>query len=207
MGQLVAETIRLYGQRFWLVLPLGLSIALLLQLAVGHGERSWPVIVWAVSPLLTLSYVGACLIVGETRPPARAVVTALVLGTIVFAPVPLLAWLFVLPALAWLGWFGFAVPAALLEGRGPRESLRRSADLARAGLIHSVGSLATLVLVYAFTRAMLLFLLRSQSDQTERVAGFLGDLVISPILFLGAAVLYVDLKARAACEPDAPPPR
>jgi hypothetical protein len=39
-------------------------------------------------------------------------------------------------------------------------------------------------------------LLRGSGDQTERVAVILADLVISPLLFLGAALLYFDQAAR-----------
>ena len=37
------------------------------------------------------------------------------------------------------------------------------------------------------------FLLRQQADNTLRVAIFLADTVLGPLLFLGAALLYVDL--------------
>jgi len=43
---------------------------------------------------------------------------------------------------------------------------------------------------------MLVLLLRGTSDQTERVAVFLGDLVLAPLLFLGGALLYFDQEAR-----------
>ena len=40
------------------------------------------------------------------------------------------------------------------------------------------------------------FLLRAGADNTLRVAIFLADTVLWPILFLGAALLFVDLAAR-----------
>jgi hypothetical protein len=43
---------------------------------------------------------------------------------------------------------------------------------------------------------VLFLLLHTQSDQTLRVAGFLADLVLAPILFLGSALLYADQAAR-----------
>ena len=43
---------------------------------------------------------------------------------------------------------------------------------------------------------MMALLLRDTGEQTERIAVFLADLVLSPILFLGAALLYFDQKAR-----------
>jgi hypothetical protein len=39
-------------------------------------------------------------------------------------------------------------------------------------------------------------LLHTQGNQTERVAVVLADLVLSPLLFIGAALLYVDQAAR-----------
>ena len=41
VGQLVADTIRLYQRRFWRALPLGLVVAVFNQLAIGdgHGTR------------------------------------------------------------------------------------------------------------------------------------------------------------------------
>lgn len=197
-GQLVGETLRLYGRRFWLVLPLGLSVAALDAVATGRDVVGSNLVLWLGSPLVTLSYVAACALVAEARPTRRAALTALAAGVLVFAPVPLLVQLYALPAVAWLGWFGFAVPAALLERRGFVASVRRSGALARADYVHAVGSLATLILAYVVARFMLAFLLRSQSGQTERIAAFLADLVISPILFVGAALLYVDQEARVA---------
>jgi hypothetical protein len=33
-------------------------------------------------------------------------------------------------------------------------------------------------------------------DQSQTVAGILADLVLSPLVFVGAALLYVDQEAR-----------
>jgi hypothetical protein len=52
------------------------------------------------------------------------------------------------------------------------------------------------VIVFVLTRVMLAFLLREQADNTVRAAVFVADLVISPLLFLGAALLYFDQAAR-----------
>jgi len=59
-----------------------------------------------------------------------------------------------------------------------------------------VASFATLALLFGLTRLALGLLLQSQADNTVRVAVFLADVVISPLLFLGAAIVYVDLAAR-----------
>ena len=62
--------------------------------------------------------------------------------------------------------------------------------------MHAFGALAALTLVYVLTRVMLILLLRDTGDQTIRGAVFLADLVLSPLMFVGAALLYVDQAAR-----------
>jgi hypothetical protein len=111
-------------------------------------------------------------------------------------PVPLLAQLLILPAVAYLAFFGWVVPAALVERTGPGSSFRRAARLARVDYVHAAGGLATLVIVFYVVRLMLAFLLRSGGEATERAAALLADLVLSPMLFVGSALLYLDLAAR-----------
>jgi hypothetical protein len=203
VGQLVAETIRLYGARFTAVLPLGVPVVVLDQISLGHRFRTQTLILWACSPLLTASYVAACRIAAARPLGRRDAVRAFAVGLVVFAPVPLLAGLFVLPALAWLALFGLAVPAAALEGHPPRAALTRGRELGQADYVHALGSLATLVIVYGLTRFMLFLLLQTQGDAEVRIAVALADLVLSPLLFLGAALLYVDQDARRRLRPAA----
>jgi hypothetical protein len=121
---------------------------------------------------------------------------AFVIGTLVFLPVGILVWFFVLPALAWLAFAGLAVPAVLDSEVGPRDALTRAGRLSGIDYVHALGALATLVIVYFLSRSALLFLLHGQADATLRTAAFLADLVLSPIIFLGSAQLYLDQKAR-----------
>src|ERR671937_2246171 len=90
VGQLVAETIRLYGQRFWRVLPLGVGIAAVDEVAFGHNLNVATLLLWAFAPLLTLSFVAAAAIVADVRPTVRSALTALAVGLVVFAPFPIL---------------------------------------------------------------------------------------------------------------------
>jgi len=196
VGQLVAETIRFYGERFVPVLALGLSIGALDAIAVGRSLQHQTVLLWLFTPLITVSYVAACALVAEDRPPARALLVGLAVGILVWLPVPLLFRFVILPALAWLALLGLAVPAAVIERRGLVDSFRRGLELARADFVHAFGSLAALAIVYFLSRTVLLFLLRTQSDNAIRTAGFLADLVLSPLLFVGAAMLFVDQAAR-----------
>lgn len=196
MGQLVAETVRLYGARFFPVLALGLSLAALDELALGRSPKEQTVVLWLFTPLITVSYVGACALVAKDRPPPRALLVGLAVGIAVWLPVPVLLRFVILPAVGWLALLGLAVPAAVIERRGFVDSLRRGLELARADFVHAFGSLATLAIVYFLSRTVLLFLLRTQGDNAIRTAGFLADLVLSPLLFLGAAMLFVDQAAR-----------
>ena len=195
VGQLVGESIRLYGRRFWACVALGLSLAAINQISAGHRVAVQALILAAGAPFLTASYVGACAIVFPEAP--RRTWTALVAGTLVFVPAAFLSLLYVLPAVAWLAFFGFVVPAAAVEGLSFAGVWRRSLQLANADRVHALGGIATFVLVFGLTRGVLILLLRSQSDITVRAAVFLADVVISPILFLGPALLYIDQAARS----------
>jgi hypothetical protein len=146
--------------------------------------------------LLTASYIVAIVLVSAKRPAGRAIATGYGLGVLVFLPVPLLAQLLVLPAVAYLAFVGWVVPAALVERTGFLDSFRRSFQLARVDFLHAVGGLATLVIVFYVVRLMLALLLRSGGEATERAAALLADLVLSPILFVGGAILYFDQAAR-----------
>jgi hypothetical protein len=72
----------------------------------------------------------------------------------------------------------------------------RAWQLARADFLHAFGSLATLAIVVFLTQAVLAFILRGFGDAAAWVAYFLASVVVSPLLFVGAALLYVDQAAR-----------
>jgi hypothetical protein len=196
IGQLVADTIRFYGDRFFASLALGVVVAVFGQIGIGSSRDVQGTLLVLASPLFTLGYIGACVLVVGRAPTTRALLTAFVIGTAVFLPVGILVWFFVLPALAWLAYAGFTVPVVLDEGVGFRDALRRAGRLSGVDYTHALGTLATLVLVYFLSRSALLFLLHGQADATLRTAAFLADLVLSPLIFLGAAQLYLDQKAR-----------
>jgi hypothetical protein len=196
VGQLVADTIRLYQRRFGRALPLGLVVAVFDLLAVGASWNEQGIRLSIGAPVFTLAFIAACLLVLERRPTSRVFLTAFLVGVVIFIPVGLLVRLFALPALAWLAFVGLAVPAVLDEGLGFREGLRQGSRLSGAGYVHALGGLATLVLVYTISRLVLVFLLYGQADAAIRTASFLADLVLSPMIFLGSALLYLDQKAR-----------
>jgi hypothetical protein len=197
VGQLVAESIRLYGRRFWLALPLGSSVAVLEQALLEFGnEVRFLLLATVGGVLLSASYAGASALVADTRLTRKSTLVAIAAGAAAFVPFPFLVLGFILPGLAWLAFIGLVVPVAVIERTGFRAAFGRATELARADYVHALGSLATLVILYVLTRLVLILLLRESGDQTERIAIFLADLVISPLLFLGAALLYFDQAAR-----------
>jgi hypothetical protein len=199
IGQVIAESIRLYGRHFWRSLALGVGPAVLavgLTIIPGWWDLAF---VFAVgAPLMTASYIGGVLLASDRRAPRSRLLVAFVVGIAVFIPAVFLFSLLVLPAVIWFGIFGLAVPAALLEGRGYVDSVRRSFDLCRADPIHAIGTMAALVIV-SFLTATALFVLLLGAGQIARTSAAFASLVfISPLLFLGAGLLYFDQAARLA---------
>lgn len=192
VGQLIGETIRTYGERFWPALPLGLPLAVIDQVSVHRSLLVQIVVFLAAAPLMAAAYVWACVLVHRVRPTG----SAFVLAVAIYLPFPLLRALYTLPGVAWLALVGMAVPAALVEGTGLRRSLRRGLELARADYVHALGSLAALVIVVGVGEITLTALLHSMGDASQRVALALADVVLSPLLFLGGAMLYLDQVAR-----------
>jgi hypothetical protein len=192
VGQLIAESLRFYGQRFWQVLPLGVPLVALNQ--VHDVDARLAVVVAA--PFLTLAYIAATTLMTGVRPTRRSAAIALVTGIVVLIPAAALTGWFDLLAVAWLAFAGFVVPVAIAERTSFRETFVRARSLSAVDFVHALGGLAALAICYALVRLALVVLLRSQGDQAERLAGALADLVLSPLLFLGAALLYVDQRAR-----------
>ena len=71
------------------------------------------------------------MLVTGAKPTGRSVLVAYGVGVLVFLPVPLLAQLLVLPAVAYLAFFGWTVPAIVVEGRGFRRLVRALAAARR----------------------------------------------------------------------------
>ena len=193
----MAATLKVYGDNLWTSLGLGISLTLISQVNTGRETDVQVLVLAAGAPLMAASFAGASAIVGGVRPSAADAARAIVVGAIVFVPAAFLVRLFVLPAVAWLALVGLVVPVLVLERRDVRAALRRAVELGRADYVHALASLATLVILFALVRLMLALLLRDLGDAGERAALGLADLVVSPLLFLGAAVLYVDQAARA----------
>src|SRR5256885_8059163 len=97
VGQVVAETIRAYGERFWRVLPLGIPVAVVDQLSVRQAPGVQMLVYWAATPLFVAAYIRACALLLGARPNRTAVAVAVV----IYLPFPALRALFILPGIAW----------------------------------------------------------------------------------------------------------
>jgi hypothetical protein len=192
VGQLVGETIRAYGNSFLRLLPLGLPVAVADQLSIHRGSPIQALVFWAVGPFVALAYLYACSHIYRV-PMTRG---AYFLALLIYAPFPALRALFILPGIAWFAFIGLAVPASVVERLRFRDALVRGRELGLADYVHALGSLATLALVVGIAETTLTALLHSQGDSSARVALFLADVVLSPLLFLGGALLYDDQAAR-----------
>ena len=196
VGQVVAQGIELYQRNFYRALLLGIPVAVVDQLVTGLSIPEKALALVAASPFFSLAYAGACGIRQHEKPPPRAWVSAVALGVLTFLPAALFFPWFAIVSVLWLGLAGHAVPVVMAERLAPVAALRRTFVLGRSDYVHAAGSFATLAILFAITRYTLGLLLASQADAAVRVAIFLADLVMSPLLFLGASIVYVDLVAR-----------
>jgi hypothetical protein len=201
VGQLVAESIRIYGENFVRCLVVGVPPALLAFVTANVPRRTGFVLAPTLyGGLLSAAFVWACIVVLGRKPSRSRIAAAWFAGCLVFAPVPFLAVAFILPAVAWLAAVGLVVPVILVEDVPAFESTSRAWRLARADYVHALGSLATLAIVVFLSQAVLAFILRGAGGATVDVAFVLANILISPLLFIGAALLYVDQAARAELE-------
>ena len=203
VGQLVGEAIRAYGARFWPALALGVPVVVANALVWKSPSGTQRLALLPVTALLvSLSYVAAVALVLGTPLRRKHTILAYLVAVLVFLPVTLLVAIYILPGLAWLALFGLAVPAALVETLGVRAALARGVRLARADYIHVLGGIATLALVVIISQYTLYFVLREYAENTRLAAAALAALVVSPLVFLGSALLYVDQEARLRLRED-----
>jgi hypothetical protein len=201
IGQLVAESIQFYGAHFGSCLVLGVPAAVIAVAFTNVSREVQFLLAPTVSAaLISATFVWGCAIVLEASPPRRRLVAAWLMGWLVFAPVPFLVLAFVIPGLLWLAALGLVVPVLVAEELPVRSALSRAWRLARADFVHAVGSLFTLAIVVVLSQSVLVFILRGFGDAGVSVALFLASVVLSPLLFVGTALLYLDQAARAEVE-------
>jgi hypothetical protein len=211
LGELLSEAIRIYSQRPWAAIGVGLVTGGAYLLAALTPDLL-DVLVVALS--FTASYgVASRLVSGDTFPEAWAQVgvrapVLLVITFVVAVPAVIaLTYLFLLILGAlWLALMGFSVPVAMLERdpdvRNPFDriaySLLRSIRLARAEYLHALGVVAALIMIYLVLGIGLGGALVGFADNGRLIATSLVQVVLAPFFFLGLSVLYFEQRARAA---------
>lgn len=209
LGEVLAETVRLYGERFWTAAGLGVFVALTLLLGAATGNFVGFVAVFSLA--FTAAWgTAARVVAGDRFGKAWAQVALhtpvlLALTFVVSVPFALsrIDPLLLVFAVFWLGLTGFAIPVAVLEhdeGGWYRQLgfvLGRSLALARAEYLHAVGIAAALAIVYILVGQVLLQALLGFSDQGRLAATVLVEIVLAPFFFIGLSVLYFEQKARA----------
>ena len=219
LTELLAETVRLYGQRIWAVVVMGLVLAGALVAASLIGHLLVEVAI--VSPLVTACYAVATRIaLGDpateawaqvgVRLPALLVLTIVVSVPFVLGIVDVVILIF---SVAWLAFVGLSIPVAMAE-QPPgganwyglvAYSITRGSDLARAEYLHVVGICAALTLIYAILGPVLAVLLTGFADNGTLAASAISSGVIGPFFFLGLSLLYFEQKARAGRSRSDPP--
>jgi hypothetical protein len=215
LSELLAEAVRLYGQRFWAAIGLGLPMG-----AAYLAGLATPVALdlLMVAIAFTGSYAAAARITlgdpfweawaqAAVRIPVLAVLTVVV--SVPFA-IALTQLYLLVPAGAWLGVTGFSVAVAMVEqDPGARTwfhrvafTLTRSVSLARAEILHAVGIVAGLMLVYLVVGIVLVSALVGFGDNGRDVAVAIAQVVLSPLFLLGLSVLYFEQRARALSSPQ-----
>jgi hypothetical protein len=198
VGQLIADAIRIYQRRFWRTLVLGVPPTAFSIGAIALDDSARLVFALAAgSLLLASSHVAAVVLVGSRK---GGLAPALLAGIVALLPLAasralIFPGIYIL-ALSWFAVFGLAVPVVLIEGRSLPESFRHAVTLARADFVHAVGTVAALAIVSLLSIFALSSLLAAFGEQSLAVAAILAILVVSPIFFLGAALLYFDQAAR-----------
>jgi hypothetical protein len=199
VGQLVAESVRFYGDHFWPSLALGVAPSVVAVVFTEVSRHVQLVLAPTLAgALVSAAFVAGCVLVLDRRPARDRLVATWLVGWLVFAPVPFLVLAFVVPGLLWLTALGLIVPVLVVEDVAIGAALVRAWTLARADFVHALGSLFTLAVLVVLSQSVLVLVLRGFGNAGTEVALFLASVVLSPLLFIGTALLYVDQAARAA---------
>jgi hypothetical protein len=209
LGEVFAETVRIYGERRWAAFGLGAVVAAVFILS-GYVPVAVAVALlavafttsWALATRLATgdAFVEACAHLARSAP---ALVVFTLVASVPFALAISQAFLIVF-AVAWLALVGFSIPVSVAE-RPPGDgspfgriafALHRSLELARAEYLHAAGVVAALVVVYVVVGYVLAAALAGFADNSGLAAVALVQVVLAPFFFLGLAVLYFEQRAR-----------
>jgi hypothetical protein len=197
VGQLVGESVRFYGDHFWPSLALGVPPAVVAVIFRAVSRNVQLVLApTAGGALVTGAYVAGCVLVLEVRPTRARLAATWATGWLVFSPAPFLVIGFVVPGLLWLTALGLVVPVLVAENVGIRAAFAGAWTLARADFVHAIGTLFTLAVLVLLSQSVLVLVLRGAGNNGVSAALFLASVVLSPLLFIGTALLYVDQSAR-----------
>lgn len=106
--------------------------------------------------------------------------------------------------------WAFAIPTAMLENSGPRDSMSRSTNLVKGGLLRTGAVLGLITLIWAFTGSLIsgiigltlglgLGLITNNPTVISQVVGIAGGLVwvaITPMFLIGLTLAYWDVRVR-----------
>ncbi len=212
LSEVLAETIRLYGER--LAGAFGLGLVYTAATAVGALSSAIGIIVASLGFGLVLAAT-ARLAAGDSfveawKQVAVRLPTLVVLSGAVAVPFVIAAsyLLLIIIGAAWLALAGFAIPVAMLEREAEGQpwharigyAFERSVRLARTDYLHALGVNAALALIYLLVGVLLAALLRGFADNSQLVATLLTQVVLAPFFFLGLSVLYFEQRMRAVAE-------
>ena len=211
LGEILAETVSIYGERLRAAIGLGLVYAVVVVAAsLVHLAVSYVV---AALMFTMASGVAVRLVAGDTFREGWAQVLVrfpviLILAVVVGVPFALASYLSVLFILVafWLGLTVFAVPAAMVEqtraSGGAFQvvsyALERTLTLAKVDYLHATGVVAALLIINVVFNVLIAGLLIGLADNETRIAAALVQVVLAPFFFLGLSVLYFEQRARAA---------
>ena len=211
LGELVSETIRIYTQRPWAAIGLGLVVGGVYLLTALTPD----LVDILVDALVVTAVFGAAarLVSGDRFGEAWAQVVLrspvlLVLTFVVTVPALIaipIYFLLIIGAL-WVALMGFSIPVAMVERDAEVKNsfdriayaLLRSIRLARAEYLHALGVIAALLMIYLVGAFALGVALIGFADNGMLAAAVLVRVVLAPFLFLGLSVLYFEQRARAA---------
>ena len=88
------------------------------------------------------------------------------------------------------------MPVLVVENGPVGAAFARAWRLARADFVHAIGTLFILAVLVVLSQSVLVFVLRGFGNAGISAALFLASVVLSPLLFVGTALLYVDQAAR-----------
>ncbi|MCY4086568.1 MAG: hypothetical protein OXG37_06700 [Actinomycetia bacterium] len=222
VGEVIAETIRIYGRRAFVYFAIGaiwaLPSFLLTQTTPGAADVVIVGVAFVVGLLVTIPLVLRLSLKAWLRRVAGSAVMLVPLVAVVGVPAGLAAlepWT-AAAASVWLALAVFALPVVLLEEAPEGTStlrylLTRCVKLGRVGYVHALMTVLVLLLVPHLVGLLMRLALVAYADNTQATSLLIVQAVLMPFVFIGLTVLYCEQSARLqepvrsafSCEPHA----